>query len=199
MAAQMADWNEYEHKSSLPSSPQFIRRLSRKNKESAVRVSEISSDTDTESQETDDEEPMPERGDNHMTVKEVIEGLFSSKTVQVHHHDLILVKKYSHGKTFRQRLAYVAFKHTKTSLIIRWISLTINLISVILYLAEAIYIDVLSDSNESILINCFNNVLTNFSSDNPATAVDLFFIPKHYAMWALQVKYNCVCVCFSLS
>lgn len=50
------------------------------------------SDSETESHETDDDDPLPDRDKGRqgtVTVKEAIEGLFSSKTVQSTPHESV--------------------------------------------------------------------------------------------------------------
>ena len=113
-------------------SPSLRRRLRKKHAE-PLNLPSSPSDSETESNESDDDDPLPDPEIGTVTVKEAIEGLFSSKTVQSTPHEsvpiiiiiitilyicdfrLILVKRYSHGKSFRQRLAYVVYKHPKTS------------------------------------------------------------------------------------
>ena len=52
------------------------------------------SDSETESHETDDDDPLPDRDKGRqgaVTVKEAIEGLFSSKTVQSTPHESVSI------------------------------------------------------------------------------------------------------------
>lgn len=68
-------------------SPSLRRRLRKKHTE-PVNLS-ISSNSETESNESDDDDPLPDREKGTVTVKEAIEGLFSSKTVQSTPHESV--------------------------------------------------------------------------------------------------------------
>ncbi|XP_019852945.1 PREDICTED: potassium channel subfamily T member 2-like [Amphimedon queenslandica] len=172
----------YDQSAPVPASP------------SLTSLSCSSSDSECESNREEEEDPLPDKDGQSVTVKQALEGLFYNKAVQlVHHHELIIVKRYSHGKTFGQRLAYVLYKHPKTRLIAHFGALLLNIISCILYVAEAIYIDRLlkSADEEEFILGCFNQTWVNITEPS---YLNLLIIPKDYTLWSLQLFLALICL-----
>ena len=123
------------------------------------------------------------------------------------------MKKYSHGKNFRKRLAYIVFTNHSTSklissekckllefyvvgLIIRSVALLLNIISCTLYIIEAIYIDILQNDNE--ILECDHDMWNQSDASWYGAVIGtqliscihrlkLFLVPKPYYLWSLQV------------
>lgn len=158
-------------------------------------VDEENEDSDSDdSDATDDSDPIPDREkgkQGQVSVKEAIEGLFSSTTIQSHANEIILVKRYSHGKTFRQRLVYISVKHPKTSEFIRITGLSLTILIVLLYIVEAITIDVFQYEKDDVTIECYKKTV-NYSNDD---WLDLILVPKPYPIWTLQMLLSFICLC----